>query len=557
VTKLNAAGTALVYSVTLGSGSNNEGGNGIAVDPADNAYVTGEVGADFPVTPDAVQPPLGSKSSFVAKLFDDMTLFVPVVLSSSGQTDSFFTSELTLTNRAPTDATLDLTYTAGFGGGSGRVTDKLAAGRQKVVPDAIAYLKSLGLPIPDSGDRGGTLSVRFSGLASPSEGAVTVRTTTMVAKGRAGLAYSGISVGLNGPSYLCGLRQNTADRTDAVVQNAGSPAQGEITLQLTVSSGNPVTPASRTFEETLPPGGSIQIPGILRSNGLSISNGFVRIERVRGTAPYYAYAVITDQASSDGSFVTPFAVSSLEGRTGMTLPVVVETSSFSSEVVLTNWSGVAKTLLFTYVADGIQSRDSATNFAIALRAREQVIQPNFVQWLRQHGVGGLSPAKQPYVGSLFMRVESGDINGIFLGARTSTAAGGGGRYGVFYPAVPQGMESTASTWLYGLQQDSENRTNLGLINTGETNGDPDVFRIEIFNGETGLNAGSVDGIALNARRLTQIGSLLEKYAPGVLQGYIRVTRVKGSNPFIAYYVINDGRQPGERSGDGAFVFSSP
>jgi hypothetical protein len=241
----------------------------------------------------------------------------------------------------------------------------------------------------------------------------------------------------------------------------------------------------------------------------------------------------------------------------MTLPVVVETSSFSSELVLTNWSGVAKTLLFTYVADGIQSRDSATNFAIPLRAREQLIQPNFVQWLKQRGGGGLSPAKQSYVGSLFMTVQSGDVNGIFLGARTSTAAGAGGRYGVFYPAVPYGASSTASTWLYGLQQNSENRTNLGLVNTGEAGGDPDMFRIEMFNGETGLKAGSVEGITLNGRRLTQIGSLLEKYAPGVPQGYVRVTRVKGSNPFIAYYVINDGGQPGERSGDGAFVYSAP
>jgi Beta-propeller repeat len=557
VTKLNAAGTALVYSVTLGSGNSNEGGNGIAVDPAGNAYVTGEAGADFPVTPGTYQPPFGRKGSFVAKLFDDMTLFVPVILSSSGQNNSFFTSELTLTNRAGTDATLDLTYTAGFGGGSGRATDTLAAGRQRVVPDAIAYLRSLGLPIPDSGNRGGTLAVRFSGLASPSEGAVTVRTTTTVARGRAGLAYPGISRGLNGTSYLCGLRQNTADRTDVVVQNAGSQAQGDITLQLTIFSGNPVIPASRTLEERVPPGGFKQIPGILLSNGLLFSNGFVRIERIRGTAPYYAYAVISDQASSDESFVTPSAVSSLEGRTGLTLPVVVETSSFSSELVLTNGSVTAKALLFTFVADGIQARDSATNFAIALRAREQLILPNFVQWLRQHGVAGLSSAKQSYVGSLFMTVESGDISDIFLGARTSTAAGGGGRYGVFYSAVPYGMASTASTWLYGLQQNSENRTNLGLVNTGEADGDPDVFRIEIFNGETGLKASSVEGITLNARRLTQIGSLLEKYAPGVRQGYIRVTRVKGSNPFIAYYVINDGGQPGERSGDGAFVFSAP
>ena len=40
MTKLNAAGSALVYSTYLG-GSGEEGRDGIAVDSAGNAYVTG------------------------------------------------------------------------------------------------------------------------------------------------------------------------------------------------------------------------------------------------------------------------------------------------------------------------------------------------------------------------------------------------------------------------------------------------------------------------------------------------------------------------------------
>jgi hypothetical protein len=40
VTKLNATGTALVYSTYIG-GSDNEQGYGIAVDGSGNAYVTG------------------------------------------------------------------------------------------------------------------------------------------------------------------------------------------------------------------------------------------------------------------------------------------------------------------------------------------------------------------------------------------------------------------------------------------------------------------------------------------------------------------------------------
>src|SRR5262245_25472488 len=48
VTKLNATGTALVYSTYLGGGGREEG-NGLAVDPAGNAYVVGTtLSTDFP-----------------------------------------------------------------------------------------------------------------------------------------------------------------------------------------------------------------------------------------------------------------------------------------------------------------------------------------------------------------------------------------------------------------------------------------------------------------------------------------------------------------------------
>jgi hypothetical protein len=53
VTKLNATGSALLYSTVIG-GSNGEGAAGLALDAADNAWVTGGTGSpDFPTTPDA------------------------------------------------------------------------------------------------------------------------------------------------------------------------------------------------------------------------------------------------------------------------------------------------------------------------------------------------------------------------------------------------------------------------------------------------------------------------------------------------------------------------
>ena len=70
VTKLNAAGSALVYSTYLG-GSNTGETSSIAVDASGNAYVTGDTAStDFPITAGAFQTTAASLSfhAFVTKL---------------------------------------------------------------------------------------------------------------------------------------------------------------------------------------------------------------------------------------------------------------------------------------------------------------------------------------------------------------------------------------------------------------------------------------------------------------------------------------------------------
>ena len=153
-------------------------------------------------------------------------VFVPVVLDVFGVAPSHYTSELTLTNRSTRDASIRLTYTGAtdLGGGSGSATVTLPAGRQVIEPDALAYLLRIGAPIPASGGRGGTLAVGVSGVTSLSEVAATVRTTTPVANGQAGLAYGGTQAwkALSGPAYVCGLRENV----DGPVE-PGAPERGE------------------------------------------------------------------------------------------------------------------------------------------------------------------------------------------------------------------------------------------------------------------------------------------------------------------------------------------
>ena len=484
----------------------------------------------------------------------DVSLFVPILLSAAGLNNSFFTSELTITNRGTRDVNARFDYTASFAEGSGPTTVVVPAGTQAILPDAITYLRSQGIPLPESGNRGGTLRAVFSGVENTSDLGITVRTSTAVADGRAGLAYPAIrlSDALTGTAYLGGLRQDSVSRSNVAFQNLGAQDAGNVTLRVTVFSGNSST-SQQLSDITLSPGEFNQLTQVLVSNGLNLNNGYIRVERVAGTAPYYAYGVINDQANSDGSFIPP-QTESPTPIAGLTLQALVEAGVFKSELVVTNWSSVAKTLTFNYVADAVTTANKTAEFQIPIASRQQIIIPDILAYLRANNVSGVGAPGPAFAGALFATSSDGDLRGIFLGANTY-APGGGGRYGLFYTGVPRGAASTGDTWLYGLQQNAQNRSNLAIVNTGETNNTDSQFAIDIFNGDSGQLAGTVTGITVAARGWRQINAILAQFS-GVTQAYARVRRTAGANPFITYGVVNDGAAAGERSGDGAFIGSA-
>ena len=430
------------------------------------------------------------------------SLFVPVILTSTGRSNSFFTSELTLTNRGAEDVELNYTYTSRDNpeGRSGTASDLLPAGRQQIRTNALDYLRNLGVPIPETGNQVGTLRVQ---APLGSEVRAVVRTTTVVPDGRAGLAYLGIAEeeGFTEPVYLCGLRQNSRDRSNVAFQNVGAPGEGAITLKTTVYSGEASETSPRELDDiTLVPGGFHQFSGLLGS----VENGYVKVERVEGEAPFYAYGVINDQANSDGSFIFPVTAGSLEGKMGQTLPVIVETRDFTSELTVTNFSEEPRTLDFEFVSERIQGDDKVVGFSMTLQAGEQAIVPELVEALRQEEMAKLGTRRGFYVGALFAEAKEGDLSGVVIGARTSSE-GGGGQYGVFY------------------------------------------------NGETGMLEETVVTKEVPARGWHQIDGILLRANPETRHGYIRIEKVSGENPFLAYGVVNDGGAPGDRSGDGAYL----
>ncbi len=491
-----------------------------------------------------------------------LTTFVPVVLDATGRNNSHFTSELALTNRGSDAAMLNFTYTAEAGGGSGSAADMLGPHQQMIASNAIDYLRGLEVPIPATGSRVGTLRVDVSGSSDVS---AVVRTTTPTAvpEGSAGLAYLGVpeSEGFHDEIvYLCGLRDNPGDRSNVAVQNMGS--EGSITVRITAFSGNPTDPSGEVaWEDTLGPGEFHQVNTVLTGAGKAdpMFGGYVEVERVEGMAPFYAYGVVNDNANSDGSFVFPVSAGSLMGAMGQTLPAIVESGAFTTELTLTNFSDQQKQVMFSVTHERIQTEDNTAGFGpVPMLPGQQLIIPHALAYARQNL--GLD-VPRGLVAPLIASPAAGDLSGIVIGARVVAQADvedrTRGQYGVFYTAVPRGMGFTGSAWVDGLQQNEENRSNLALINTGEVDDRDLVFEIDIYDGETARLSKTVtmaedDRLVVPAKGFKQINQVL-KHAPGTTQGYIEIRRVSGANPFLAYGVVNDGGSPGERTGDGAYI----
>jgi hypothetical protein len=476
------------------------------------------------------------------------TLFVPVVLRNAGRGGSFYTSELTLTNRGDGSATVRLDFTGVGGVPTGSATTPVGPRRQVVLADAVEWLRANGVPIPAEGNVVGTLRATFSGLTAPRDAAVLVRTTTPVPpgspNGAAGLAYAGVRVAAlaAGPVFLGGLRADDRDRSNVAVQHAGTTGDGDVTLRVTLVSGG-ASPGAvvETRDVTLGPGGFSQV---------AVPEGFfgaAHVARIAGGAPFHAYGVVNDNANSDGSYVAPAPLAAYGGGGRITRPVVVEASVFSTEVVVSSSSAEGRRVRLAVHADVLGSEGAA--LTVDVPAGGQVAIPDFVAALRASGV----PVPTPVVGPLVATVESGGATGLFVAGRTGSP-GGGGRYGLFCSGVPAGSASTGPVWLNGLQQTATTRTNLALVNTGEADGNPVRLLVEVWDGTAGTKAGERT-VDVGALRQLQLNSVMTELAPGTTQGYARVTRLSGANPFIAYAVLNDGAVPGARSGDGAWVTS--
>lgn len=477
-----------------------------------------------------------------------VTKVIPIVLDVSGVGGARFSSELVLANRGTTASTLQISYfAAAFLGasGSGSITETLGPGRQLDIPDTIAYLRSKDLAIPTGSNQGGTLFVTFLGLSSADVAFAGARTTAPSDGGRAGLAYAGVRVedGFNGVVYLFGLRENAADRSNLALVNLNNAVPS--TLRVTLYSGadgkTTVLP-----DISLGPGQWTQIGHAL--SGPGYASGFATVEPVSGPGPFYAYAVFNDNVTSDGSFVPAGPIDWAEVET---LPVLVETSTFRSELILTNPYYQPITAKMTYTESLDSSGGSGGVATESFLPQEQKIIPDALNYLRGKGIAIGAAGSGSYAGALSITfTRLGGPTYAFVGARTAAPASGGGQYGLFYMATGTHETAWSEAWIFGLEQNATNRSNLAVVNVGD--GGAITYRLDIYNGDTGQLAGSSPTQSLAAGGWFQFSPVLSSY--GVANGYVRVVRLTGGSHFIAYGVVNDGATPiSGGTNDGSFV----
>ena len=242
VTKLNSTGTALVYSTFLG-GSGLDAGSEIVVDAAGNAYVIGVAGADFPVTPGAFQTSFNGVSDvFVTKLnATGSALIYSTYLGGSGNDagsniavnaagNAYVTGSSDSVNFPVTPGAFQSMKAAGF---DAFVTELSATG------NALVYSTYLG---GDGNDFGNSIAVDVAGNASVvgSTGSTDFPTTADAIQG----AYGG-----NNDAFI--TRLNAAG-TGLVFSTyfGGSNSDGARSLALDAAGSIYLT--GQTFSEDFP-----------------------------------------------------------------------------------------------------------------------------------------------------------------------------------------------------------------------------------------------------------------------------------------------------------------
>jgi len=470
------------------------------------------------------------------------TLVLPVAVRTTGATGARFDTEVTLLNAGAGEARVELRDGASWGGEPAR-TLALPAGSVVTLSTAGEGEKRLSL-----GRAAGPLRFDVRGVpASHVSVAARVVSETAGLPGRAtlGIEARDPAATASAVSWIPWLLEDEADRANLAVLNPGSPAEGDVTVRVTVVSTDAASPGSAALGDlTLPPGGFHQWNRVLRAAHLAARSGYARLERLSSGGRFDAYAVLNDAVSSDGAFLPalPDAWVNDPYRPKLLVPTVLTTDRYETELLLFNASPEPRALELRFFRGGLQGEERLRTVEVPALGTIRIPDvPGFVGASPEGGPGGLEVGPLPVAGS--------SLTGVVAVSRTRTRGGARGRYGVATVAsTSNGWARTARLFAPALQ-DAASRTNLTLVVPEKEPALRSEVRVRVVD-RAGRVAATRD-LDLGTSEWLQLDALLGSLAPGVTEGWIHVANGWSFFPAVAYATVNDGASPGEGSGDGA------
>jgi pseudomonalisin len=484
----------------------------------------------------------------------------PVVLDVFGAGGSHYTSDLVAVNRGAVDVTLLLRFaqTPTPSRLGPTIARSLAAGRQVYVPDVIAFLNANGYALPSDGSaRLGTLFATFVGATDPLTVFVGSRTSSPNPNTSVGGAFGTFSAAVAtggafaGDAWIYGLRENAAYRSNlALVHAPGSATgatSGPVTLEVQIYDGDSGAPVAAPLVRTLQPGQFSQDNSVLKLTSTGVTNGYVRVRLTSGADRFIAYGVVNDGPStgggtSDGSFLPANATEGL-------VPIILDVpgaTHFTSDLTLTNPTSSPVTVTLTFTASNAFSGAGSGTKTTTLAARQQLVVPNAITFLRNLGLA--IPATGNQGGTLL-------VSGAPALARTSNPnpdATVGGTFGLAYPAVGAAARAKGEAWVYGLRQDADVRTNLAIADARAGNAAGVEYAVDVFDADGGSATPVLTKrVTLTGGQWTQFNTILVD--AGIAHGYARIRPSVGTSDFVVYGVVNDGPTAGSRTSDGSYV----
>ncbi len=492
---------------------------------------------------------------------------LPVVLDVVGQGGARFLSELVAGSRAATQRTGTVTFTPspGFAGEGGDLTPKsatltLPAGRELRAADALAFLRSLGLPIPvatAAAPVAGSVSLRSETPDIVDEAYLVARTYTRGASGGTfGLFYDAPSDldAAEEVATVYGLR-SVAGEARSNLAAVHLPGRGSEPIELSVQVyGEDGIPAGDPLVRSLAPGEWTQWNGVLGLAGLPDgSYGYARVRRTKGEGAFAAYGVVNDARTSDGSYLPAFRPGGLSAVRTLVVPVVLDVageagSRYTTEVTIVNDGTIATPVDLVYrPAPGFGTVGGVAQVTLELGGRQQVTLPDVLAYLRAHGMQIPDGTTAPQAGTLtvtFRWLTELDAPATVVLARTSTPnpeSRVGGTFGLFYPAVAKGGGARTTALVPGLAQDEGVRSNLAVVNTGGGSELPITLEVRLYDADTGAPAGNPLSVQLAPGDWHQWSRVREAAgAPATTKRFTAVVRrIAGDDTFLAYGVLND------------------